>query len=51
MGKRTYSPEFKNLVVSQFFLGKEKKEIIKKYSLSRSTLDEWINFFKRKGPF
>ncbi len=48
---RTFTQEFKQQIVQLYENGKPRKEIIREYDLTPSSLDKWINQFKKSGSF
>ncbi|WP_214484350.1 IS3 family transposase [Bacillus sp. SM2101] len=49
--RRTFTQEFKQQIVQLYENGKPRKEIIREYDLTPSSLDKWINQFKNSGSF
>ena len=45
--RKTYTNEFKTMIVELVLSGKEVKEVSSKYSLSESTIHTWV---KKKAP-
>ena len=49
--RRTFTTEFKQQMVQLYQNGKPRKEIIKEYELTPSSLDKWINQSENTGSF
>lgn len=49
--RRTFTTEFKEQMVQLYQNGKPKKEIIKEYELTPSSLDKWITQSEKTGSF
>lgn len=49
--RRAFSREFKQQMVDLVENGKSKKEVIREYNLSSSSLDRWILQANRSGSF
>lgn len=49
--RRTFTDEFKHQMVQLYRNGKPRKEIIKQYDLTPSSLDKWINQEQSSGSF
>ena len=41
--RRTYTSEFKEQMVQLYLNGKPRKDIIREYDLTPSSLDKWVN--------
>ena len=48
---RTFTEEFKKQMVGLFNTGKTVTQISKEYDLTRSTLQNWINYYNNTGSF
>ncbi|NQS76139.1 MAG: transposase [Peptococcaceae bacterium] len=49
--RRSYTDEFKQQMVQLYNNGKPRKEIIRKYELTPSSLDKWIKQSQTTGSF
>ncbi len=49
--RRTFTAEFKHQMVQLYQNGKPRKDIIKEYELTPSSLDRWINQNHTSGSF
>ena len=49
--RRTFTDEFKNQMVQLYLIGKPRKDIIREYDLTPSSLDKWIGQSKTTGSF
>lgn len=49
--RRTFTPEFKHQMVQLHQNGKPRKDIIKEYELTPSSLDKWIMQSEKSGSF
>ncbi|MBD1374018.1 transposase [Hazenella sp. IB182357] len=49
--RRTFTAEFKEQVVQLYQNGKPRKDIIKEYELTPSSLDKWIRQSQNSGSF
>lgn len=49
--RRTFTDEFKNQIVQLYQNGKPRKDIIREYDLTPSSLDKWINQSQHSGSF
>ncbi|PEL16136.1 transposase, partial [Bacillus pseudomycoides] len=49
--RRTFTAEFKHQMVQLYQNGKLRKDIIKEYGLTPSSLDRWINQSHTSGSF
>lgn len=49
--RRTFTQEFKQQIVQLYENGKPRKEIIREYDLTPSSLDKWISQNKTTGSF
>ena len=49
--RRTFTEEFKNQMVQLYLNGKPRKDIIREYDLTPSSLDKWIGQSKTTGSF
>ena len=49
--RRTFTKEFKHQMVQLYLNGKPRKDIIREYSLTPSTLDKWISQNQTTGSF
>ena len=49
--RRTFTAEFKHQMVQLYQNGKPRKDIIKEYGLTPSSLDRWINQSHTSGSF
>ena len=49
--RRTFTAEFKHQMVQLYQNGKPRKDIIKEYGLTPSSLDRWINQNDTSGSF
>ena len=49
--RRSFSKEFKELVVKLYLAGKPRNEIIKEYELTSSAFDKWVRQHKETGSF
>ncbi|PEL19564.1 helix-turn-helix domain-containing protein, partial [Bacillus pseudomycoides] len=49
--RRTFTAEFKHQMVQLYQNGKPRKDIIKEYGLTPSSLDRWINQNHTSGSF
>jgi transposase len=50
-GRRTFTEEFKQQIVQLYENGKPRKDIIREYDLTPSSLDKWVNQSKTTGSF
>lgn len=48
---RNFTEEFKKQMVGLFNTGKSISQIAKEYDLTRSTLQNWINYYNNTGSF
>lgn len=46
-----YTEEFKSQIVSLVKNGKEKKEIVKEYGISKTSLNLWVKYSNTTGSF
>lgn len=49
--RRTYSKQFKEMIVKLYNSGKTRKQLIKEYDLTASTLASWISMYNNTGSF
>lgn len=49
--RRKFTDEFKNQMVQLYLNGKPRKDIIREYDLTPSSLDKWINQSQATGSF
>ncbi|WP_338786277.1 IS3 family transposase [Metabacillus sp. FJAT-53654] len=49
--RRTFTEEFKQQIVQLYQNGKPRKEIIREYDLTPSSLDKWVNQSQSSGSF
>lgn len=49
--RRTFTAEFKKQMVQLYLNGKPRKDIIREYELTPSSLDKWINQQQTTGSF
>jgi transposase len=49
--RRTFTSEFKEQIVQLYLNGKPRKEIIREYDLTPSSLDKWVNQSQSSGSF
>jgi transposase len=49
--RRTFTPEFKQQIVQLYLNGKPRKDIIREYDLTPSSLDKWVNQHQTSGSF
>ncbi|SPU11222.1 transposase [Niallia circulans] len=49
--RRTFTAEFKQQMVQLYLNGKPRKDIIREYELTPSSLDKWINQHQTTGSF
>ncbi|WP_249669863.1 transposase, partial [Polycladospora coralii] len=49
--RRTFTAEFKEQMVQLYQNGKPRKDIIKEYELTPSSLDKWIRQSQNSGSF
>ena len=49
--RRTFTAEFKQQMVQLYLNGKPRKDIIREYELTPSSLDKWINQQQTSGSF
>ncbi len=49
--RRTFTEEFKKQIVQLHLSGKPRKDIIREYELTPSSLDKWISQSKTSGSF
>ncbi|WJM69166.1 IS3 family transposase [Bacillus velezensis] len=49
--RRTFTPEFKEQMVQLYLNGKPRKDIIREYDLTPSSLDKWVNQSQTSGSF
>jgi len=49
--RRTFTQEFKQQMVQLYMNGKPRKDLIREYSLTPSSLDKWISQYKTSGSF
>ncbi|USK32147.1 IS3 family transposase [Bacillus sp. F19] len=49
--RRTFTQEFKEQIVQLYLTGKPRKEIIREYDLTPSSLDKWISQQRNSGSF
>ncbi|TYR81819.1 transposase [Priestia megaterium] len=49
--RRTFTPEFKQQIVQLYKNGKPRKEIIREYNLTPSSLDKWLKQSQETGSF
>lgn len=50
-GRRTFTEEFKQQIVQLYENGKPRKDIIREYELTPSSLDKWVSQSKTTGSF
>lgn len=49
--RRTFTPEFKQQLVQLYLNGKPRKDIIREYDLTPSSLDKWVSQSQTSGSF
>lgn len=49
--RRTFTAEFKQQMVQLYLNGKPRRDIIREYELTPSSLDKWINQHQMSGSF
>jgi transposase len=49
--RRTFTPEFKQQIVQLYLNGKPRKDIIREYDLTPSSLDKWVSQSQTSGSF
>jgi transposase len=49
--RRTFTSEFKEQMVQLYLNGKPRKDIIREYDLTPSSLDKWVNQSQTSGSF
>jgi transposase len=49
--RRTFTSEFKEQIVQLYLNGKPRKDIIREYDLTPSSLDKWVNQNQTSGSF
>ncbi len=49
--RRTFTAEFKEQIVQLYLNGKPRKDIIREYDLTPSSLDKWVNQSQTSGSF
>lgn len=49
--RRTFTPEFKQQIVQLYLNGKPRKDIIREYNLTPSSLDKWVSQSQTSGSF
>jgi transposase len=49
--RRTFTSEFKEQIVQLYLNGKPRKDIIREYDLTPSSLDKWVNQSQSYGSF
>ncbi len=49
--RQTFTDEFKQQIVQLYQSGKPRKEIIREYDLTPSSLDKWVNQSQNSGSF
>lgn len=49
--RRTFTDEFKHQMVQLYLNGKARKDIIREYELTPSSLDKWVNQSQKTGSF
>jgi transposase len=49
--RRTFTPEFKQQIVQLYLNGKPRKDIIREYDLTPSSLDKWVSQNQTSGSF
>ncbi len=49
--RRTFTKEFKEQIVQLYNSGKPRKEIIREYDLTPSSLDKWVGQSQTSGSF
>ena len=49
--RRTFTEEFKKQMVQLYLNGKPRKDIIREYDLTPSSLDKWLGQSKTTGSF
>ena len=49
--RRTFTAEFKEQIVQLYQNGKPRKDIIREYDLTPSSLDKWVNQSQTSGSF
>jgi transposase len=49
--RRTFTSEFKEQIVQLYLNGKPRKDIIREYDLTPSSLDKWVNQSQTSGSF
>ncbi len=48
-GRRSFTDDFKQQMVQLYQSGKPRKEIIREYDLTPSSLDKWVNQSQQSG--
>ena len=49
--RRTFTSEFKEKIVQLYLNGKPRKDLIREYDLTPSSLDKWVNQSQSSGSF
>jgi transposase len=49
--RRTFTSEFKEQMVQLYLNGKQRKDIIREYDLTPSSLDKWVRQSQTSGSF
>jgi transposase len=49
--RRTFTPEYKQQIVQLYLNGKPRKDIIREYDLTPSSLDKWVSQNQTSGSF
>nr|EJQ77322.1 hypothetical protein IGC_03621 [Bacillus cereus HuA4-10] len=49
--RRTFTTEFKQQIVQLYLNGKPRKDIIREYDLTPSSLDKWVSQSQTSGSF
>lgn len=49
--RRTFTSEFKHQIVQLYLNGKPRKDIIREYDLTPSSLDKWVSQRQTSGSF
>lgn len=49
--RRTFTPEFKQQIVQLYLNGKPRKDLIREYELTPSSLDKWVSQSQTSGSF
>jgi transposase len=49
--RRTFTSEFKQQIVQLYLNGKPRKDIIREYDLTPSSLDKWVSQSQTSGSF